>query len=135
MAQVLLLYYANFMPPQSSRPDDDNDILEFEQSLQAVEEALQLLKARYAQVQTNRQQQQDLQQRLSQTERELKRSRTKALQSELKQIRQQLEEVEIALESQLFSWSGLREIFWQAIRFGGVGIVIGWILKSCASGN
>lgn len=121
--------------PQRPNPSH-TDELDFEQSIQSVEQSLQMLKARYAQIKTDQQHQQDLQQRLSQTERELKRHRaSQALKTELKQIRQQLEEIEIALESQLFSWSGLREIFWQAVRFGGVGVIIGWVLKSYASGN
>jgi hypothetical protein len=36
----------------------------------------------------------------------------------------------VALESQLFSWNGIKEVFWQAIRFGGLGMVAGWVLRS-----
>jgi hypothetical protein len=59
-------------------------------------------------------------------------SNRQALQTELKQIKEQLETIELNLESQLFSWGSLKEPFWQAVRFGGLGVVIGWILKSCA---
>jgi chromosome segregation ATPase len=104
---------------------------DFEQTLAEVEQALAGLKARYAQVQTDQQQQQVLQTQLRQTQAEFDRSRTPALQAELKQIKQRLEELELALESQLFSWSGLREAFWQAVRFGGLGVIVGWLLKSC----
>lgn len=97
-----------------------------------VERSLQALKARHAQVKADQQRQQQLQQRLSQTQRELRQTRSRELQAELQQIKQQLEELEVALESQLFSWSGLKEAFWQAVRFGGLGIVVGWLLKSCA---
>ncbi len=114
--------------PLNSNPDDE---LDFDQSLQAVEQSLQLLKARYSQVQLDQQQQQQLQQRQSQLERESRPS--PALRRELKQISQQLEDLELALESRLFSWSGLREVFWQAVRFGGLGVVIGWLLKSLVS--
>jgi glutamyl/glutaminyl-tRNA synthetase len=120
--------------PRSERLNSDE--LDFESALQAIEQDLQTLKARYIQVQADQQRQQNLQQQLGQTEQALRRHRSsKVLQTELKQIRQQLEELEVALESQLFSWSGLREVFWQAVRFGGIGVVIGWVLKSCASGN
>jgi predicted RNase H-like nuclease (RuvC/YqgF family) len=117
------------MPSQrpDSSPADEPD---FEQALQAVEQSLQMLKARYSQVQLDQQQQQNLQQRLSQAERESRRG--PALRRELKQIRQQLDDLELALESRLFSWSGLREVFWQAVRFGGLGVIIGWLLKSLA---
>jgi len=99
--------------------------------LDEVERSLQALKARHAQVKADQQRQQQLQQRLSQTQRELRQTRSRELQAELQQIKQQLEELEVALESQLFSWSGLKETFWQAVRFGGLGIVVGWLLKSC----
>lgn len=117
------------MPPQ--RPDKSNaEEINIEQALQEVEQALQDIKSRYAQVQTDRDRQQDLRQQLSIAEREYKQNRSKALQAELKQLRQQLEEVEVALESQLFSWSGLRDLFWQIVRFGGIGVIIGWVLRS-----
>ncbi|NEQ21398.1 MAG: HAD-IG family 5'-nucleotidase [Microcoleus sp. SIO2G3] len=98
-----------------------------------VERSLQALKERYAQVQRDRQRQAELQQRREQIRKELRQSSNRqALQAELKQIKEQLETIELNLESQLFSWGSLKEAFWQAVRFGGLGIVIGWILKSCA---
>jgi len=115
--------------PRSSDPETD---LDFEQALQAAEQSLYLLKARYSQVQLDQQRQQALQQQLSETERDHRRRSSSALQQELKQIRQQLDDLELALESRLFSWNGLREVFWQAVRFGGLGVVIGWLLKSLA---
>ncbi|MFN5964006.1 MAG: DUF2203 domain-containing protein, partial [Pseudanabaena sp.] len=36
------------------------------------------------------------------------------------------------LESRLISWSSFQEIFWQVVRFVGIGIIIGVILRSCA---
>ena len=116
----------------SQRPDSGEDELDFEQSLQAVEQSLQVLKARYSQVQLDQHHQQRLQQRLSEAEREYRHSHSLALRQELKQIRQQIEDLELALESRLFSWNGLREVFWQALRFGGLGVILGWLLKSLA---
>ncbi|MBW4659791.1 MAG: DUF2203 domain-containing protein [Drouetiella hepatica Uher 2000/2452] len=120
------------MSPQPPQPDADFHETDFEQSLQEVEQSLLLLKARYAQVQADRQQQEVLQQRLSETQRQMRRDRSQSLKAELKQIQQQLEGLELALESQLFSWSGLKEVFWQAVRFGGLGVMLGWLLKSLA---
>ena len=74
----------------------------------------------------------ELQQRLKQVKPELRRNHVSELKSELQQIKEQLETIEINLESQMFSWGSLREPFWQAIRFGGLGVVVGWILKSYA---
>ncbi|HEY9637297.1 MAG TPA: DUF2203 domain-containing protein [Coleofasciculaceae cyanobacterium] len=117
--------------PGSEPPDTGAD--EFEQALSEVERSLQLLKERYAQVQRDRQRQAELQHRREDVRRELREtSNQQALQAELKQIKEQLEIVELNLESQLFSWKSLREPFWQAVRFGGLGVVIGCILKSCA---
>jgi hypothetical protein len=48
----------------------------------------------------------------------------------LNYIQKELAEIELRLESELFKWSDLSEPFWQAVRFMGIGIVIGWILKS-----
>jgi hypothetical protein len=126
------------MSPKPARADDPNaaDEIDFDQTLIEVEQALLVLKARYAQVRSDQQVQQDLQQELTQVQRQVLQSRSKKRRSELnrelKQIKTRLEETELALESQLFSWGGLREIFWQAARFGGLGIVIGWLLREWA---
>ncbi len=117
------------VPPPDRAPD-----LDFDRSLMEIEQALLMLKARYAQVQLDQRQQQDLQLRLSEAEQQRRFDRSRALSAEIKHIKNQLDELELALESRLFSWNGLREPFWQAVRFGGIGIVIGWLLKSYAGG-
>jgi chromosome segregation ATPase len=120
-------------PSGSESNQSDVDADEFDQALAEVEQSLQSLKERYAQVKRERQRQTQLQQRREQIKRELRSGSNRgSLQTELKQIKEQLETIELNLESQLFSWGSLREPFWQAVRFGGLGIVIGWILKSCA---
>ncbi|MBD0268408.1 MAG: hypothetical protein ICV77_08950 [Cyanobacteria bacterium Co-bin8] len=53
---------------------------------------------------------------------------------EIKALQQQAEDLEMALTSQVFSWQQLKEPFWQAIRFGGLGLVVGWLLRGCAGG-
>jgi hypothetical protein len=116
---------------QPNQPDAGTD--EFEQALLEVEQSLQSLKERYAQVQRDRQRRAELQQRQEQVKRELRQTTNRqGLKAELKQIQDQLETIELNLESQLFSWGSLKEPFWQAVRFGGLGVVVGWILKSCA---
>lgn len=52
---------------------------------------------------------------------------------QLQEIGDRLEQVEANLESRLLSWSSFREPFWQIVRFGGLGIIIGIVLRSCAS--
>ncbi|HAG82106.1 MAG TPA: DUF2203 domain-containing protein [Cyanobacteria bacterium UBA12227] len=112
---------------------EDEDTDEFEQALSEVERSLESIKERYNQVQRDRQRQAELKHRREEIRKSLRQSNNKqALQAELRQIKEQLETIELNLESQLFSWGSLKEPFWQAVRFGGLGIVIGWILKSCA---
>lgn len=53
--------------------------------------------------------------------------------SELKYIEEELDAIEVRLESELLKWSSLSEPFWQIVRFVGIGIIIGWILKTMAS--
>lgn len=106
------------------------EAIDLEQGLRQAEADLLRLKARYAQVQADQQRQIELKNRLDDVYGNLQRNKTPELKAELKQIQQQLEALEVALESQLFSWSGLKEVFWQAVRFGGLGIVVGWLLRS-----
>ncbi|MBP5972095.1 hypothetical protein HW132_04950 [Brasilonema sp. CT11] len=115
-------------PKHSSEPPfgKENQDQEFEQELLKVERALVALKERYNQVQADKASRRELQQRLQRS----RHSKLPNVKAELKQIQQQLEELELNLESQLFSWDSLKEPFWQAIRFGGLGVIIGWLLKS-----
>jgi DNA repair exonuclease SbcCD ATPase subunit len=114
--------------PEPSLPDS----AAFEASLAEVETALQSLKDRYAQVQRDRQRREALGNRYEDIRRIPKSDRTPELQDELNRLGQQLEDLSLALESDLFTWSSLKEPFWQAVRFGGAGIVIGWVLKAIA---
>ena len=102
---------------------------ELMRSLLDTERSLIALKERYAQVKQDQQRQAELQQRLKQVKRELPSNHSPGLKAELKQIQEQLEAIELNLESQLFTWGSLKEPFWQAVRFGGLGIVVGWILR------
>ncbi|MBD2326122.1 hypothetical protein H6G21_04475 [Alkalinema sp. FACHB-956] len=97
--------------------------VDFEQELQAIETSLQALKTRHAEVQAAQQQKTQL---LEQRDRLDSQSST--FKAELQAIDRQLSELEFTLESRLFSWAGVREYFWQAVRFGGLGLVIGWTL-------
>jgi prefoldin subunit 5 len=49
-------------------------------------------------------------------------------QDELNQLQQTVEAFEATLASHLLSWSQLQEPFWQAVRYGGLGLVAGWML-------
>ncbi len=60
-------------------------------------------------------------------------SHKEELVKQLQEVGEQLEQIEANLESRLLSWSSLREPFWQIVRFVGIGIIIGVILRGCAS--
>jgi DNA repair exonuclease SbcCD ATPase subunit len=107
---------------------EENPQLDFEQELEEVETSLRFLKDRYAQVQKDQQQKAQWQQELKNLKQN--RKQTPEIKAELTRLQQQLEAIEIGLESQLFSWVTLKRPFWQAVRFGGLGVIIGWLLKS-----
>jgi hypothetical protein len=116
-------------PPKKTQSSAETPEPDFAQELEEVERSLLSLKERYTQVQRDRAQQAQWQQR--QHELQQNKYQTPAIKAELKHIKQQLEVLEINLESQLFSWVSLRKPFWQVVRFGGMGVILGWILKSC----
>lgn len=105
---------------------------EFEQALQEVERWLVALKERYEQIQRDRHRQAELGHRREEIRASVRHNPLPELKQELRQIQQELEAIELNLESSLFTWRSLKEPFWQAVRFGGLGMAIGWMLKSCA---
>ncbi|XHX77118.1 MAG: hypothetical protein RBJ76_22170 [Stenomitos frigidus ULC029] len=121
------------LPPPSpdSAPSHNEDLpladaQTFEPEFAAIERSLADLKERYTQVQQDEQTQAQLQERQKQLKQQSQRSPSAALKAELAQLQTQLDALEVTLESRLFSWGSLREPFWQIVRFGGLGIVIGW---------
>ena len=120
------------MSVSESKPEEFND-QEFQESISNLENSLQLLKQRYNQVS----QDQAKKEQLLARKQELKakgtnNSNREPIKTELSYLEQELQELEVRLESNLFRWTTLSEPFWQAVRFGGIGVVIGWILKSCS---
>jgi ABC-type phosphate transport system auxiliary subunit len=103
--------------------DLTSDDLTFEQELAEVERSLQELKDRHSQVQQAETAQATLKQRQEQVKHQLQQATSSELKAELQQIQGSLDELEVKLESRLFSWE---KPFWQIVRFGGAGLVIGW---------
>lgn len=105
----------------------------FEAALETAQTALNELRDRYWQVCRDRQRQVLLQREKASLEAQLQRHPDPAsLQAQLQILTDTLSELEVNLESRLFSWDGFREVFWQAVRFGGLGVVLGWLLKAWA---
>jgi chromosome segregation ATPase len=121
------------MTPNEKPSSPSSDADDFAAALTETERSLAALKERYVQVREDTQRQAELKERLNEVKREQRGQQSPQLKAELKQIQSQLETIELNLESQLFSWGSLKEPFWQAVRFGGLGLLIGWLLKSCAS--
>lgn len=116
------------MKPPKQTPSESNQELEFEEELLLLERSLVDLKERYTQVQRDRTSKAEYEKRRQELNKN--KHHTPEMKTELKHIKQQLEVLEVSLESQLFSWKSVKKPFWQIIRFGGLGVIIGWILKS-----
>lgn len=105
---------------------------QFGENLAGVEEECGQLRDRYAQVTRDRLKRQQLGDRIEVVRPELDRAKTKVqwqdLNTQLKALETQMAELDVSLESRLFAESGFNEVFWQAVRFGGLGVVIGWLL-------
>ena len=50
--------------------------------------------------------------------------------AERQRLQKQIDELEETLEGKILTWEMVKEPFWQALRFGGLGLVLGWALKS-----
>ena len=122
------------MPQQPSELNSETpgDESEFVQALETVERSLATVKERYTQVQVDRLRQAELGNRREDIRASVRQNPTAQLKQELREIEQELETIELNLESSLFSWVSIKQPFWQAVRFGGLGILLGWILKSYA---
>ncbi len=121
------------MTQDTDKLDNSSQEEDLESALAKVEGFLLSLKQRIAQVELSQGRRQELKQRqqeLKQQQRDNKRK--EPIKTELRHIQQELEAIELNLESRLVSWSSFKEPFWQIVRFGGLGVVIGWLLKSCA---
>ncbi|MDJ0900303.1 MAG: hypothetical protein QNJ55_15980 [Xenococcus sp. MO_188.B8] len=114
---------------RNENSSSNNGDREIAKVLTEVGQSLEELRNRYLQVK------QDWQRRaeLVKYKQELQQKKANNLErepikTELRDLEQQISELEINLESVL-----LPDLFWQAVRFSGLGIVIGWVLKSLAS--
>lgn len=123
---------ADTSPPKPPSPSSQSwDSL----NAQLADLALQLeaVQARLAQVQHSETRRQELQGQRADLETRQSQSPT-GIKTELQLIAEELEKVELELESRLWNWHRYREPFWEIVRFGGAGVVLGWFLKTWAGG-
>ncbi|MEL6223108.1 MAG: hypothetical protein AAFR31_10765 [Cyanobacteria bacterium J06627_8] len=113
--------------PDQSQSGDSSDEQEFLDALADAQTTLDQIKERYVQVAEATEQRSELRAQYNRTQHALRQHRTKELQQELKKLKTKLNELEVIFESQLV------DPFWMAIRFGGIGLIIGWILRAIAS--
>ena len=120
---------------QNANPDDQtaaqpgNYDSEFDREIAELEQTIAALKHRQADTQLATQEQVVLVRQRNQLKQTgISRADTK---QELQLIRSRLAQLDLTLESRLLNeWRLMWEPFWQAVRFGGLGIVIGWVLAS-----
>ena len=118
---------------ESLDPSVDPSIDPIATDIRSIETELAALKARYAQVQADEALQITLQ--VQHSELSNARPATPDTQAELKALTTQLDELEMRLESRLLSWLGIRQYFWQIVRFGGAGLLLGWGLAYLTIGD
>lgn len=114
-----------------------NGDLDFEQQYDRLTESATQLWSRYEQICRDQARQIELQDQLASKPLASKPLAPRTivpqnLGQDLKNLQTELDNLEVALESQLISWDSFRELFWLAVRFGGLGVAIGWGLKSWA---
>ncbi len=112
---------------QNATPIDET--MDFDREIADLESAIATLKQRQAEI--------ELAERervvLARQSNELKHKGSKQpeVKQELQQIRSRIEQLDIILESRLLNeWKLMWEPFWQAVRFGGLGIAIGWFIST-----
>ena len=113
--------------PKPEEPD-------LNQAIATVEESLKQLKQRYHQVQRDLKRREQLRELKQELKQQAKANNTEnIIRAELKHIEQEIANLELNLESRLWNWKELQEPFWQAVRFTGLGIIIGWVLRFFSS--
>ena len=116
---------SSFIMPSDSAPTASNSD-EIGTALLELEQTIAEFRDRYDQVQAD----EALRHQLQAKQDELKKDNRPELKAELNRLAAELDDVEMRLESQLVSWLGLREYFWQIVRFGGMGVLVGWGLTT-----
>jgi phage-related tail protein len=107
-------------------PLDETALNKFETALKETAKDFLALRDRYFEVRRAYRRRIELQDQLT---------HTTLPKSELKRLQKQIEALEATLESQLLSWEAVKEPFWQALRFGGGGLVVGWFLRGWMLGS
>jgi predicted RNase H-like nuclease (RuvC/YqgF family) len=101
--------------------------LEFEEAIVALESQIQDLKTRHDRVTLAEREIIVLERERNQIKHQGKHRQDPAIKTELTAIEEKIEELNLVLESRLVD---LWEPFWMAVRFGGLGVAIGWAIAT-----
>jgi chromosome segregation ATPase len=124
---------ADHSAPHAAASEDTIEGVEpsIDASIQEAEELLNELKARYAQVKAAQSRKPELEARVAELETELKdktNAKTPELLAELESVKTQLISTWEELESQLITWRDKQELFWQFLRFAGIGFIAAFLI-------
>ena len=132
------------MARRSPRPSLKNP--EFEQALDSLSEKLTGLRQRYSDICADQARLEALSQDIQQHQRntqldnhletqpETQQTVDPELTATLEELQREFNELETQFEAQFMSWDGIGTLFWQIVRFGGLGLVLGWGLRSWVAG-
>ncbi len=108
---------------------NSNHNLEVDQALNEVEQSLRELENRYQQIKQDWQKKSDLLAEKQSLEQVKSNNWQKdPVKTQIRQVQKELDRLELNLESVL-----LPDLFWQVIRFVGIGVLVGWGLKELAT--
>ncbi len=119
----------NANPVDRTLSPEGNYADEFDREIAELEAAIFALKQRHGDTQQAAQEQVVLTRQRNELKQ--KGSNHPEVKQELELIRSRLAELDLTLESRLINeWKLMWEPFWQAVRFGGLGIAIGWLIAN-----
>jgi chorismate mutase len=108
---------------QNATPVDE--MLDFDREIVELEQAIAAVKQRQIEIELAKRERVVLERQRNELKH--KGSKQPEVKQELAQIRSRVEELDLLLESRLLN---MWEPFWQAVRFGGLGIAIGWFIST-----
>ncbi len=112
---------------QNATPLDET--LDFDGEIADLERSIAKLKQRQAEIELAERERVVLERQRNELKH--KNSNHPEAKQELAQIRSRIEQLDLTLESRLLNeWKLMWEPFWQAVRFGGLGIAIGWFIST-----
>ena len=125
MAIYTLLLMQLFRRPAKREPHlpSDEDLVSFEKMLKETADEFLLLRDRFFAIRRAK----------AKYERVHSLDASTLPTEELAQMQDRIEALRLTLESHLLSWRERQEPFWQIVRFVGLGLILGWILRGWIS--